>query len=636
MRNYFLLLMVLTLGCFFANAQSYKVLSIPDSLAKEAYAVKRSEELRISIKDVDRAVIHHKYVVTILNEAGKRYSVYHNTYNKLIGLSDIDGNLYDASGKHLKNVRKKDIADFVNDDQITLATDDRIKMHNFFYTGYPYTVEYEDEQDFDGIFYLPYWIPQLSNRCAVEQSRFVVETPVNYRLRYKEFRYLGNPAVVNDGKKIIYTWEVKNLKAFDDEDLSPRWEEATTAVFLAPVDFEIEGYTGKMDTWQNLGKFVASLNAGRDVLPDNVKKDVHSLTDNLKTTREKAFALYNYLQKNTRYILVRLGIGGWQPYDANYVAAKKYGDCKALSNYMKSLLKEAGVKGYYVLVNGDDEDLHGLWEDFPSPFFNHAILCVPDGKDTLWFECTSQTIAPGYMGAFTGNRKALLIADDGGHIVNTPIYKPEDNKQVRVVKAAIDSTGKLDALLNTTYTGVRQDLPHAIINELDKNSKEKFLNNELNLPTYKVNDSKYAEKKNIIPEVEEQLDITALSYATISGKRLFVKPNLFNKVPNKYNEEDVRLFDIEYPFSFHDIDSIEIKVPAGYTSEAVPKNISLNSKFGIYNMEYKIADDKIFVVRNYESSSGRFPASDYKEFAKFYNNIYKADRSQVVLVKQAN
>jgi transglutaminase-like putative cysteine protease len=627
---------ILWMSIHIANAQSYNIFSIPDSLTKDANAVKRYEELRITIKDIDKAVIHHKYAMTILNEAGKRYSVYYNDYNKMKSLSDIDGNLYDASGKHLKNVKKKDIADFINDDQMTLVTDNRIKVHNFSYGDYPYTVEYEDEQEYDGIFFLPNWTPQRSNRCAVEQSRFIVETPVDYKLRYKAFRYSSEPVIVNDGKKITYTWQVKNLHAFDDEDLSPRWDEITTSVYVAPVDFEIEGYKGKMDTWQNLGKFVALLNAGRDVLPDNVKKDIHNLTDNLKTPQQKTFAVYNYLQQNTRYILVKLGIGGWQPLDANYVATKKYGDCKALSNYMKSLLKEVGVKGYYVLVNADDEDLHGLWEDFPSPYFNHAVLCVPENKDTLWFECTSQTAPPGFMGSSVGNRKALMITDDGGYIVNTPVYKTENNMQVRTVKASIDSTGTLEASLFTNYTGIKEEIPHALINDVDKDFRDKFLNKELNLPTYKIDDTKYTEKKDLIPEVNEQLQITAPSYATFSGKRIFIKPNLFNKIDSKYNEDDMRLFDIECPYSFHDIDSIKIAVPQGYTAEAAPKNIDLSSKFGSYKIEFKVLDDNIEVIRDYQTSSGRFPASDFKDFAKFNNDMYKADRGQIVLIKKEN
>ena len=68
----------------------------------------------------------------------------------------------------------------------------------------------------------------------------------------------------------------------------------------------------------------------------------------------------------------------------------------------------------------------------------------------------------------------------------------------------------------------------------------------------------------------------------------------------------------------------------------MPKDLTLNSKFGIYSMQCKFGGDKIEVVRDYTRSAGCFPASDYKEFAKFYNDMYKADRSQVVLMKKDN
>ena len=66
------------------------------------------------------------------------------------------------------------------------------------------------------------------------------------------------------------------------------------------------------------------------------------------------------MQNNTRYISIQLGIGGWRPFEAAYVASKGYGDCKALSNYMYSLLKEAGILSYYTLVKAGagEEDIN--------------------------------------------------------------------------------------------------------------------------------------------------------------------------------------------------------------------------------------------------------------------------------------
>jgi hypothetical protein len=240
------------------------------------------------------------------------------------------------------------------------------------------------------------------------------------------------------------------------------------------------------------------------------------------------------------------------------------------------------------------------------------------------------------MGAFVGNRKALLIGDDGGHVVNTPVYTPEDNKQVRKVSASVDAAGNLDATLFTDYTGIQQEIPHALINEVDKDFRDKYLNKELNLPTYQVEKINYSENKKLIPEVVEEMHVLAPSYASVSGKRLFIKPNLFNKVNTKYDENEHRRFDIEYPYSFHDIDSIQINIPPGYLPEAIPNHVALNTKFGTYSISFKAQEDKIEVVRECTRQSGRFPASDYHEFAKFYNDMYKADRSQVVLVKKTN
>ena len=36
-------------------------------------------------------------------------------------------------------------------------TDTRYKAHNFYYRSYPYTVEYEEDDDMNGIFDLPDW-----------------------------------------------------------------------------------------------------------------------------------------------------------------------------------------------------------------------------------------------------------------------------------------------------------------------------------------------------------------------------------------------------------------------------------------------------------------------------------------------
>ena len=117
-----------------------------------------------------------------------------------------------------------------------------------------------------------------------------------------------------------------------------------------------------------------------------------------------------------------------------------YGDCKALSNYTRSLLDAVGVKSYYALVTAG-ENLEEMTESFPSNRFNHAILYVPLANDTLWLECTNQHLPFGYIGGFTDDRKALIITDDGGKLLHTTVYTAANNRLERTTEISLDPLG---------------------------------------------------------------------------------------------------------------------------------------------------------------------------------------------------
>jgi transglutaminase-like putative cysteine protease len=613
------------------SAQSYSALLIPDSLLKDSRAVQREEDIQLEIKSPSRAIIRRRHVYTILNESADSKGFYGSVYNKFHSINSISGTLYDAMGKELKHVKKKDMSDGSNVSEDNLIDDSRYKAYDFYYRTYPYTVAFEEEDELNGILGFPNWSPLSSSGISTQHSKYTVIAPKDYQVRYKLVNYAAKPVITESGDKRIYTWEVADLPARFMERSGPEWEEIAPHVLLAPSDFEADGYKGNMSTWENYGKFINQLRVGRDALPENIKKKVHELTDNLKDSRQKVYALYDFLQKNTHYISIQLGIGGWQPFPAEYVATKLYGDCKALSNYMVALLKEAGITGKYVEI-WSGKDAPDLVEDFPCSQGDHVISCVPLGKDTIWLECTSQTESPGYMGSFTGERKAILIDESGGHIVRTPSYSSTDNLQSRVVTATISGEGNLDADVNTIYSGIRQEGPHDLMNA-SGDQREKYLNRILNLPTYNVEKSHYVEQRGSLPVMKEYLHVLSPGYASVSGKRLFITPNLFNKSGARLPADSARKYDFVYKEGYKEIDSITLSIPAGYSPESIPQDVHIDTKFGRYNASVKVQGDKITYYRSNEKIGGRFPASDYAGIVKFYEQLYKADHSRVVLVK---
>lgn len=627
------LLYILLLAPFSLRAQNYSTALIPDSLRKDARAVLREFDMVLEIKSPGKAVLREHRVYTILNSNGDDISGYLSRYDKFTSINDISGALYDNQGKVVRKAKRKDMQDRSYVGEESLTTDTRYLEHDFYCQNYPYTTEYQEEDDLTSLMFLHDWLPLVYPGVSTQHAKYVIIAPKDYTLRYLAINGATPPVITEDKDKKVYTWEAANLPARHMESHGPAWDELVPYTLVAPSDFEAQGYKGNMSTWADYGKFIQQLRAGRDVLPENIRKEVHALTDTISDSRRKVYILYHYLQQNTHYMNVSLGIGGWQPFPAEYVATKKYGDCKALSNYMVSLLKEAGIPAKYVEIRAG-EDEAPMIDAFPSFQSNHIITCVPLGKDSIWLECTDQTKAPGYMGTVTGNRKAILIDDDGAHIVHTPTYSASDNTQCRVVQAQLAPDGNLDASVRTQYGCIRQELPHGMMDDLPADERKKYLNELFYLPTYTVDKSQYDEQLGPYPIVNENLHVLVSNYASVSGKRLFINPNVFDRSQRRLAADSIRKYDYINKSAYTDIDSVVIAIPAGYEVEARSKDVAIQGEFGTFRTSLRFENDKLIYYRYLQQSSARWPPAEYAALVKFYEQLYQADNQRVVLVKK--
>lgn len=616
-----------------SDKKEYVVADIPVNLLKNANAVIRYDETRFEMVSLEKSKLYTKIAITILNEQGNKFAVFSESYDKLRKIENFEGRLFDANGTKIKTVKKADIQDLSGTDDASLADDNRIKAHNFYYKNYPYTIEYETEIEYKGSLIFPRWFPIPTEKVSIEKSFVTVTTPSTYKVNYKILNLPeGIDEKLKDNKKTIQ-YSIQNKEAIMYESLSPNWLSYAPAILFNPTNFSWDGHEGDFTSWKSFGQFISNLNKGRDVLPDKTVKEVHDISDKLKTDGEKVFALYKFMQKNTRYISIQLGIGGLQPFDATYVATKKYGDCKALSNYMCALLKEAGIKSYYTLIKaGEDEKT--ILPDFPFDFFNHIILAVPQSKDTIWLECTSQTLSPGYLSNFTDDRYALMVDENGGSLVKTPHYNYEDNLQKRNVNVDVDEAGNAKINAATSYRAMAQDDIHSIINNYSKEKVKEYLNRNISLPTYELANFNYSDTIVKFPIINETLSIDAPNYATITGKRLFITPNLFNKTNFKLALDTSRKTSFQLHKEYTDIDSIYFNIPKGYSVESIPNPINIESKFGAFYTNIEVKADQIIYFRKIIRYSGIFPPNEFNNLVAFNEQVFKADRRKLVLVKK--
>ncbi len=421
-KNYSFFLLCTSVLIF---AQNYATTEIPESLLKNANTVIRDDSSDYILKSVNDLEIKNSSVVTIMNSAGDDNGVVVISYNPTKKVSNIKVEMLDEAGKTVKTYSKKDFSDYTNNPNAGLYVDDRILVLKPVSPKYPYTLKTTYDVNTSNTVYLSSFRPIYDFGISVERSTFSVLNNSGIKIRTK-INESPLARVKNSENGNLWNYRFENIPAMTHEDLAPSLYSMVPSVEFSPEQFSLEGKQGDMTSWDTFGKwYYEKLLTPVSAVTPEISAEVAAL--NLSgTTAEKVKTLYQYMQNKTRYVLIMMGIGGWQPMPASEVSKKGYGDCKALTNYMHTLLTAAGIPSYYAVIY-DDNSIVSFDKNFPKLSGNHVILMVPTEKETIWLENTSQKIAYNHLSFTSHNRNVLAVKKDGIEIINTPTYEPSQS-----------------------------------------------------------------------------------------------------------------------------------------------------------------------------------------------------------------
>jgi hypothetical protein len=613
------------------KGQNYSVAGLPDSLKENAHSVIRDYTDIFEMKSSNSGIEKIRLAITVLDREGEKAARLVLPYDKDSGIDISQITMLDGNGKKIKSVKQSEIEDYPAFMSFELFSDNRVKHYQPSNPEFPYTIVYEYENKQTNLISLGHWMPVSNYNLSVQHAGLTLIHPADVKIRRKEMNIRINSSGVVDNI-MTEKWELNNVKAIEDEPLGVSISERVASVYLMPEILIFDKYKGKADTWENYGQWVFDLYKGRDeLLPDdNIK--VTTLLMNVTDTLEKIRILYNYLQENTRYIAVTLGIGGYQPYDAKTVYQTGYGECKALSNYMHSLLKFAGIASYPAIVQAGSYKT-SIFRDFPNfSQFNHVIVCVPQGRDTIWLECTDQKIPFGFLGDFTDNRDVLLLTEKGGRFAHTIRYDANDNLRVSRSDFIIDSTGTATGAIKTNNRGLQYDNLSSFLRS-GYDEQKKFLYSHTGLPSAQIKEFTVRENKDKIPDVTIVEPVISKNYCSFSGKYMILPLNLINVQKALQKMVKTRYSDIMIGRSSIDCDTVIYRLPKNYRPESLPKGTYLKTDFGTYTFNVSTNGKEIVYSRKFEITEGRHKAIRYKELYDFILAISKADNQKILLTK---
>ena len=610
------------------KATDYAVALIPDSLKKNASAVVREDVGVYEVKSPKEATLKVRMVVTIFKDSHP-YKVFSLGYDKNSKIKSVRARYYDATGKLVRKVEKDEIKDVATPGAGTLYSDSRVKYVENEYGVLPYTFEIEYEEQHFAIQSYPSWSFQQYG-VGVQRSDFTLIMPKDINLHHRVVNAEFKP-VFSEGKDSrSYQWVMESLVVIKSENYMPSSRKILPHLQIAPDRFSVDGFDGDMSDWIKYGKFRYSLTLGRDEISSELAEKIKAMTASSKNNFEKIDTLYRYMQQNMRYISVQLGIGGWQPFDAKYVEKNKYGDCKALSNFMHSMLKAVGIASDLVIVSAGEENFNEPDPTFCYPRTNHMILHIP--SENMWLECTSDVNPTGYLGTFTQGRGVLLLTENGGKIVKTPSLDTTTNGQTSKSTIQLAADGSATLKSASVLRGSFQDNMRMVLRASSQEEFKKRFQESHKLPTFKIDALETSVERNR-PEVRINYTFSFEKYGSKAGTRLFVPVNLDNAFDDTPAPTEKRIHPIEAGGSGY-TETVEttLNLPEGYDVETIPTpKTDLNSIYGSYASTIEKSEKSIIFRRTMTIKPVNQPAEKFNEFRDFYKKMQQADAAKVIL-----
>jgi hypothetical protein len=597
------------------------------SFAQDYNAELVLQETNISYKN-GKLIQSINYEIKIINREGEYISKISIPFSRLYKVSKIDAYIKDNNGIIIKKLAKSEITEKSAISDYSLYEDDYIKEFTLKHNTYPYTVCYSYEVQQEEFLAINYWLPVIDWKIPTVKAVLKVEVPKGFKISFRS-QLTDSFDCDSTGIVVKYRWVASYNKRVEPETSSPNIVNFLPHVIIVPGDFKYN-LPGSLRRWSDFGEWQNKLLKGLSDLPQSEKNTILGLISGLTDTSEKVRTLYHYLQDHTRYINITIETGGLKPYPASYVAVNKYGDCKALSNYFKSVLEAAGIKSYYTNVNAGDQ-ITGIDKSFPSQQFNHVILCVPVLKDTLWLDCTSK-MPFNYLGTFTQSRDVLIIEEDKSHFTKSPSMTNKDVLESRKATFHRNIQNQTIATFSNTYRGEEYETYFYLSNSVSNSDRTQIFRNNIVKGGYELIDFNLS----VPPRDSARIH---LSYSARSTKNYKVYGNdlLIEVLPfpvPRFEDPKKRKLPVQLDYPVYRIDSLEYEIPFQYNVSGKLTNESVVSEFGSYRIESVSKGKSVTVIKSFILKPGNYSLDRYKGFYDFLARVIEIESNNKIVTNK--
>jgi hypothetical protein len=618
--------------------------SLP-SYDEKTDAVLLYSETDVTVLSVDKIKTHVREAYKILRPEGRRRGTVDVYFNRGRKITSLHGWCIPAQGKDYE-VKDKDALDMsapiaggelVSDVKYRVLHIPAPDPGNI--VGYEYEIE---EQ--------PFWLQDIwrfQETDPVRESHFSLQLPSGWEYKVS---WLSYPEVKPMEGGTVSRWVVSDVKGIRHEpDMPPLGGVAGQMI----VSFFPPGGTSRKNeflNWQGMGTWYENLIGGQMEASEPIKQEVTRLVAGNATLLARMQAIARFAQHDIRYVAIELGIGGWQPHTASDVFSNRYGDCKDKATLMHAMLRQIGVDSYHVVIN---TERGSVTRDTPAHHaFNHVILAIKlpdDVKDPsliavmqhpklgrlLFFDPTNDLTPFGQIGGYLQSNYGLLVAPDGGELVELPQQPSAMNSIQRVGRMTLGANGMLKGDVQEVRLGDRAWSErwrlHAVTNNADRIKPiESVLAGSLS--SFQILKASVVNFEHTEQPFGFNYSFESDNYAKNAGNLLLVRPRVLgSKARAVLETKEPRKFPLEFEGPSRDTDSFEIALPQGFEVDELPPPTDVEYSFASYHSKTESSGQTLRYTRSMEIKELSVPVSKMDELKKFYRMIATDERNTAVL-----
>jgi len=493
-------------------------------------------------------------------------------------------------------------------------------------------IEYQTEEYVDW-FFPPPWIFDTNEVGTLDSTLQVVIGP---RLGMSQFPLDTTVTKLSFSRKDTvlgtqFEFAVKNLHPIRNEPYSVPFRDQATMVLFTPSELAFSGQVFPIITkWDDVGKEVSQQYGNMEKNEKETKNKAKQLAEKLPEARNKAEAIYKYIQQNiTSSNLIGIGLG--RP--ADDLITSKRGDPDEINALYVMMLKEVKVDADMVLVATQNWDT--LVRGFPNISQFSRIVARVNFKDGIVFADPAEPAAPfGELPWFDRGVTGLAVKGSKVQEAAIPAGTPDDNLSVTKISLQVGGDWKAegDAEINlkgTEAINFRGDLLEESPEKMERYLTDYFgygradaVVSNISHPDIRDSSQAFVLKAHLKQKLTDE-----------SGPgELLVNPWMDDQYNSPIFKASERHSAVRFYGPEKRVSTSEWKLAPEIKIEQLPKEVKIENDLGGFSHSCTQNGNTVACTRSFYLKKTRIQTTtDYLDARKFFDEIAKNDQEVMVL-----